>query len=65
MKNELDTQNRIRTAEGVDVTERVKDGRTRIFFTPEEAKAYADQKRSYVYPAFDLKYNFVGYCIPN
>lgn len=63
--NTADQSARIRTPEGVDVTERVKDGRTRLFFTPEEAKTHADQKRSYTYPAFDAKSNFIGYCVPN
>lgn len=63
--NTTDQSGRIRTPERVDVTERVKDGRTRLFFTTEEAKAHADQRHSYVYPGFDAKSNFVGYCVPN
>ena len=67
MKKQIEepTQGQIRTPEGVNVTQRVKDGRTRLFFTPESAKSHADQRRSYVYPAFDMKNNLIGYCVPN
>ena len=64
-ENTADQTARIRTPEGVDVTQRVNDGRTRLFFTAEKAKAHADQRRSYVYPGFDAKSNFLGYCVPN
>ena len=63
--NELpDQKTSIFTPEGVNVAERVKNGKTVLFFTPESAKAHADQTRSYVYPAYDKGHNLVGYCVP-
>lgn len=59
-----DEKTQILTPERVDVSKRVKDGRTRLFFTKEDAKAFADQIRSYLYPATDSKDNLIGYCVP-
>lgn len=59
-----DQKTAILTPEGVNVADRVKNGKTALFFTPEVAKKHADQIRSYVYPAFDKDRNFIGYCVP-
>ncbi|WP_313579857.1 hypothetical protein [Chishuiella sp.] len=42
------------TENGKEITDRVKDGRTKIFTNQLEAEKYARQKKSYYYPLFAL-----------
>lgn len=50
---------------GLSVTKRVEDGKTAFFHDKESAQKHANQKRSYVYDAFDGKGNPIGHCVPN
>ncbi|MFC2109848.1 hypothetical protein ACFLSU_04660 [Bacteroidota bacterium] len=56
------------TQEGVDVTERIGEGNTKVFDTEEQACYYARQKRSYPYPLYkedkNGKRNHVGFAVP-
>ncbi|WP_291067332.1 MULTISPECIES: hypothetical protein [unclassified Empedobacter] len=49
-----------------EVTDRAKDGRTKIFFDVKPAEKYARQKRSYLYPLFamDNKKKIIAYGVP-
>ncbi|WP_322970302.1 hypothetical protein [Faecalibacter sp. LW9] len=56
--------NRYYTELRKEVTDRIKDGRTKFFTSASEAEQYARQKRSYHYQVFDINKQHVGWGVP-
>ncbi|WP_139959202.1 hypothetical protein [Flavicella sediminum] len=56
------------TQEGVDVTQRIEEGKTKVFDTEEQAYSFATLKRSYQYPLYKIdekgKRSQVGFAVP-
>lgn len=52
------------TGTGINIDKRLEDGRTKLFKSELEAKAYADQTRSYPYQVFDNENKHAGYAVP-
>jgi hypothetical protein len=52
------------TPNGVNVTDRIKDGRTTLMLDLEAAEKVKSDKKSYLYPVTDSDGKFIGYGIP-
>ena len=60
----MENKTLVRTAEGVDVRQRIRDGMTYFFSDKESAIKQADQIRSYHYPLYNVKNEHIGYGVP-
>ncbi|MCL1646550.1 hypothetical protein CMU86_11755 [Elizabethkingia anophelis] len=52
------------TAEGVEITERIKEGLTFLFKNEKDANKKADEIRSYKYRVYDKSGNSAGFAVP-
>lgn len=52
------------TAEGVEVTERIRTEQTKFFEDNQEADAYAEKNKTYKYDLFNKSGEFMGYGVP-
>lgn len=58
------TNNLVFTPDKVEVSNRIKNGRTFFFVTKHYATKFANSIRSYVYVAYDQKGSAIGFCVP-
>lgn len=58
------SENLIFTQERVEVTQRIKDGKTLFYACRKKALEFASTIRSYTYEAFNEKGVPIGFCVP-
>lgn len=58
------TEEQYFTAEGIEITERIKEGLTFLFKNEKDADKKTDEIRSYKYRVYDKNGNSAGFAVP-
>lgn len=56
--------NSIFNQERLEVSQRIKEGKTMFYSCKKQAVQFASTIRSYVYEVFDQNGSAIGYCVP-